>query len=520
MTVRLFIISGQPCQVKYIATNGAVTIYDYTTYYPQVEGFGPAFGIPVFTLESGVNLPSIDILGYNGTVYPGYAISAPGETNIGSRVSPPSVSEIWNQFPATYYGYPFSGLFYSNMGYWTDSDTGEAIYFAFPCLKKQITVTFNANGGTVSPTSMQTTSSSVISWYTDAGTITDFPTPTLSGMEFIGWFSEAVGGTQVIARSRMISLDSHTLYAHWGAVVTLDANGGTVSPASISVEPGGPYGELPTPVWSNSDFVGWFTAAVGGTQILPETVVPSNPPATLYAHWIQIFCTIVFDAQGGVSMGPDNEYLYFIRVKTGEAYGTLPTAVRSGHNFVGWFTAATGGTQVFSSTVFTLGKDQILYARWDSTTQITVYFNGNGGSVEESKRYVVVGTAIGTMPTASRSGYTLAAWKDANGNEVTENTIMPPRNLWVYAQWTGNSCTLTFNAAGGTVSPSTKNCTIGSIAGALPTPTRTGYSFLGWFTAPTGGDRFTDATVMNGNQTVYAHWDHFSRVDWWIIDIS
>ena len=175
---------------------------------------------------------------------------------------------------------------------------------------------------------------------------------------------------------------------------------------------------------------------------------------------------------------------------------------------------------MFPSTVFTLGKDQILYARWESTTYMTVYFNGNGGSVGESKRYVVVGTAIGTMPTASRSGYTLAAWKDANGNEVTANTIMPPRNLWVYAQWTGNSCTLTFNAAGGTVSPSTKNCTIGSIAGALPTPTRTEYSFLGWFTASTGGNRFTDATVMNGNQTVYAHWDHFSRVDWWTFGIS
>ena len=53
-----------------------------------------------------------------------------------------------------------------------------------------------------------------------------------------------------------------------------------------------------------------------------------------------------------------------IKVTYGKAYGTLPTSVRTGYTFLGWFTKKTGGTQITAETVVALTKNQKLYAHW------------------------------------------------------------------------------------------------------------------------------------------------------------
>ena len=68
--------------------------------------------------------------------------------------------------------------------------------------------------------------------------------------------------------------------------------------------------------------------------------------------------------------------------------------------------------------------------------------------------------------------------------------------------------TTTFNANGGTCSTGNKAVTYGNTYGTLPTPTRTGYNFDGWYTAATGGTKVTSSTTVaaTGNHTLYAHW--------------
>lgn len=68
--------------------------------------------------------------------------------------------------------------------------------------------------------------------------------------------------------------------------------------------------------------------------------------------------------------------------------------------------------------------------------------------------------------------------------------------------------TVQFNANGGTVSTKSKNVTIGKTYGTLPTPTRTGYSFDGWYTKETGGTKVTATTSVGTNPPtkLYAHW--------------
>ena len=67
--------------------------------------------------------------------------------------------------------------------------------------------------------------------------------------------------------------------------------------------------------------------------------------------------------------------------------------------------------------------------------------------------------------------------------------------------------TVTFNGNGGTT-PDPIKVTEGKPYGSLPTPTRTGYSFAGWFTAANGGTEVSASDKMGaGNVTVYAHWN-------------
>ena len=66
---------------------------------------------------------------------------------------------------------------------------------------------------------------------------------------------------------------------------------------------------------------------------------------------------------------------------------------------------------------------------------------------------------------------------------------------------------ITFNPNGGTVTPTTMQTKGDGTLASLPTPIRTGYRFLGWFTAVTGGTEITTSTVFDEDTTVYARWE-------------
>lgn len=82
-------------------------------------------------------------------------------------------------------------------------------------------------------------------------------------------------------------------------------------------------------------------------------------------------------------------------------------------------------------------------------------------------------------------------------------------NIIITAQWTANTYTVTFNPNGGNVSTTSKEVTYDSTYGDLPNPTRTGYTFNGWYTAPSGGTQITsDSNVSTTEEhTLYAIWE-------------
>ena len=65
---------------------------------------------------------------------------------------------------------------------------------------------------------------------------------------------------------------------------------------------------------------------------------------------------------------------------------------------------------------------------------------------------------------------------------------------------------ITFSDESGTVSPATANTNAYGKLDNLPTPTRSGYSFDGWYTEAEGGTAVTTDTVFDSTATIYAHW--------------
>ncbi len=138
-------------------------------------------------------------------------------------------------------------------------------------------------------------------------------------------------------------------------------------------------------------------------------------------------------------------------------------------------------------------------------------FNGNGGSVDQNTKEVFYGSEYGALPTATRTGYTLDGWytEATGGSRVTATSPVETVNdHTLYAHWTANKYTVTFDANGGTPATASSAISFGSTYGALPSVSRTGYAFDGWYTAKIGGTKIISTTIVENasNHTLYAHW--------------
>ena len=360
------------------------------------------------------------------------------------------------------------------------------------------TVSLNANGGSVSTTSITVSAN---------GTYSGLPTPSRTGYDFSGWFTSASGGTQKSHGSGLASNSDHTLYAHWRAkkfTVSFNANGGSVSPTSKTVTYDSTYGDLPTPSKTGYSFQGWFTAASGGTQISSGTKVNITSNQTLYAHWnTGNLYTVSFDGNGGTASSGSKEVTY------GGTYGELPSGSKTGYTMNGWFTAKSGGTQVTSGTKVSTASDHTLYAQWTANQyNITLIYNDGTDKSETVK--VTYDSAFG-LKDPEREGYFFNGWFTAatGGTQIaTSAKVAVTSDQTLYAHWSKDQLMLTFNPMGGKTDVTSKLLTYDNRYGILPEAERTGYTFEGWYLdeAYTQPITETDVVKATGNQTAYAKW--------------
>ena len=281
--------------------------------------------------------------------------------------------------------------------------------------------------------------------------------------------------------------------------VSFDAEGGSVSPSSKTVYSGSTIGDLPTPRRSGYIFQGWYTS--DGVRVSSSTVVSRN--MTVYADWLKdVTYTVKFNANGG-TVSPASA-----SVHNGSSIGSIPTPVRSGYAFDGWYTAASGGTQVTSSTK--VSSNMTVYAHW--VTGIKITFDPAGGAVSPTYAEIKKGGSIGSLPAPTKENYFFNGWYTAKsgGTQVTSSTTFSAKTT-IYAQWIPGII-ITFRPEGGKVTPASAVIKPGTSIGALPEPTRSGYAFGGWYTAASGGDKVTPSTSFELNTKIFAHWKEYIKI--------
>ena len=150
--------------------------------------------------------------------------------------------------------------------------------------------------------------------------------------------------------------------------VTWDAgsNGGTIdgkAAYSETVQPNSkPTIPASLPVKKGNSFKGWYTAKTGGK--LYNTVTSITASTTFYAQFEANKYTVTWDLGTGQSETTEQTY--------GEKL-ILPTEpTRKNAEFLGWFTEATGGTQVTANNVFTETTDKTYFAHWEITEVFSV----------------------------------------------------------------------------------------------------------------------------------------------------
>ncbi len=354
-----------------------------------------------------------------------------------------------------------------------------------------VTVTYDKNGGSGSNYTRS------IAYGSNYGKVDN---PTRTGYNFAGWFTAKSGGSQVTETTKMQQTANHTLYARWSPktfTVSFNSQGGsTVSSKTVIYD--GTYGTLVNPQKTGYTFTGWYTAASGGSQVTASTKVKITANQVLYAHWAANTYTVTFkDGDTTVST---------TTVTYGSTYGTLPTRTKTGYENAKWYTATSGGSQITASTKVTITANQTLYARW-TAEKYTVTFKD--GSTTVSTATVTYGSTYGTLPTRTKTGYENAKWYTATsgGSQITASTkVTITGNQTLYARWTAEKYAVTFKDGDTTVSTTT--VTYGSTYGTVPTRTKIGYTFLGWYTATSGGSKVTESTTVSrtGNHTLYARW--------------
>ena len=218
---------------------------------------------------------------------------------------------------------------------------------------------------------------------------------------------------------------------------------------------------------------------------------------------------VTFDANGGTPITGIKEVEY------GACYGELPTPIKEGYVFAGWYTDEIGGIMVTDKSIYRVERDSTLYAHWRANDSIvyTVSFDANGGSCETKNQEFEYGKVYGSLPTPTKTGSTFMGWHTAaiGGNKVSSDSIYnTDRNITLYAHWEINSYTVKFEANGGTCKVDKIGIKYGENYRTLPTPTRSGYNFEGWYTAASGGNKITSDSVYNisADSVLYAKWSN------------
>ena len=436
-----------------------------------------------------------------------------------------------------------------------DSTSTKTITFTYNLVGYSIG--YNVNGGTISE---QRTSYNVES---SAYTL---PTPSRTGYTFTGWTGSNGSTPQKSVTIAKGSTGNKSYTANWSIntySIGYNLNGGSISGQKTSYNVTTESFTLPTPSRTGYTFTGW-TGSNGSTPQKSVTIAKGSTGNKNYtANWSVNKVSIAYNTNGGTINSSDysinqwgyvqnksnNPWFHVITYgSTDDPYNASTFGLtRTGYTFVRWQNEKTGtnydqdtkydstayqGSSSSQTTANTASVDCYVKAIW-SLNNYSIGYNLNGGSISGQKTSYNVTTESFTLPTPTRTGYTFTGWTESNGSTPQKSVTIAKGstgNKSYTANWQANAYTLTVNPNGGNINGTTSAKSLSpplyynggnwwNLNGEKPS--RTGYTFEGWYTSTEGGTKIynTDGTCTNegtywknnsyvhtGNLSVYAHW--------------
>lgn len=378
-------------------------------------------------------------------------------------------------------GYTFTGWFDNQDNEWWEGDQLVADLNLIATYSiNEYTVMFNSNGGSaVSPITQ------------DYGSYVLEPTePLKSGYIFGGWYSDV--GLTTSFSFPYENVASVTVYAKWNIITvtfyTWDYDLIVVSELGATFDDGD---TLPTPTRTGYTFLGWFDSLDqewrNGDPLTENIIV--------YAEYTINQYTITFDSNGGSAVSAiTQDYATAV---------TKPTnSTKALYTFVNWYSDV-ALTTVYNFT--TMGASNItLYAKWTLTVYDVTFYTWD--------EQVIVVSGVGdyfeddeALPPPTRTGYTFIGWFDSLDQEWRDLDQLT-KDISVYATYTVNSYTITFNSNGGSIRlPITQN--YGTAVTEPTDPSKQGYTFGGWYTEAELTNLYEFTTMGDSDITLYAKWN-------------
>ena len=192
----------------------------------------------------------------------------------------------------------------------------------------------------------------------------------------------------------------------------------------------------------------------------------------------------------------------------------VPTStIVEGYTLEGWYTTSTFDTGTKVTFPLTITGNTDLYAKWEASKYSITYKSGSEPLSGLTPSEYTYGVGVTKLPTPSKEGYTFKGWYDnegLTGDLVKLISQEATGDKTFYAKWEASKYSITYKSGSTTLTglePS--EYTYGVGVDTLPTPSKEGYTFKGWYDNEglTGDLVKLISQEATGDKTFYAKWE-------------
>jgi len=391
------------------------------------------------------------------------------------------------------------------------------------------TVRYNADGGTGTMADQQFTY--------DVPQNLRKNTFTRTGYTFAGWTRTADGALEFPDEQALPppNLSSEagkvvSLYAKWNPIAytvvynkNADNTTGTMANSDRAYDDGKSL-TLNTFIRTGYDFAGWARTSTGAVELVDghsgNLTATAGTTVTLYAKWNPITYYVAYNVNGGTGTMNPNPSIHTYDIAKAL---TLNGFTRTGYTFAGWKdgqgTNYTDGESVENLTTVA-GETVTLYAQWDTITYSVRYYNGSE-YIDDPRVFTYdVPQYLRKNSFSPSSGYRFSGWATTISGEsmygdedsAMNLTINQGERASLYARWApSDSALVRFELNGG--NPISPNPVVLSgpiesrkVSPPNPSPTRTGYTFGGWYTDTGLTVQYNFESIVYEDITLHARW--------------